>query len=259
MTFARGLALVSILALSMPAVAQGAVGRTQGIPAQNDAPLGIVTIGDHTTFRLPPVGSMSGEQRANTVRQAILSTLHMAERNHALGTFNVEDAVQVGQKNHMPIITLNGQPIVSVTGVDTRFYDLSADELAKRWEQDLKTALADMHLNTEGTVANLDERVTVAVSNVGEPIVPEGAPVGSDAQIASRVQQAIRSAPNLRDARVADAVRVEVVNGVVFLRGNLANQDLENQLVEHIQNLPHVKAVVNELAVGSPGRDTERR
>lgn len=258
MTFARGLALVGMLAFSLPAVAQNALERTQGMQAADDAPLGIVTVGDETTFHLPPVGSMSGEQRANIVRQAILSALHSAERDNTLGAFNAEDAVQVGQQHNMPIITLNGHPIVTVTGVDTRVHDLPADELAQRWKQNLQTALADMHLDREGAVANLDERVTVAVGNVGEAIPPEGTIAGADAQIANSVRQAIQATPNLRNARVGEDVRVEVVNGVVFLRGHLATKDLENQLVERIQDLPHVKAVVNELDIGRRGRETER-
>ncbi len=67
----------------------------------------------------------------------------------------------------------------------------------------------------------------------------------SDSEITSRVMQNLAKS----DANVAQRIQVSTENGVVTLRGNVANSDQAARLMMDAKRVPGVARVQNELKV----------
>lgn len=240
-------ALAAILVLAGPVLAQSRGQQPMPMEEMSENRLGVVLIRNEPVFALAAVGDYSPEERAEEVRTRLLRVIAPEQANQTtVERFGRRDIV-AKQMYGSWVVSFKNMAVATVTPADMRVHRQSGRDLAEQWTQQLQTALID-HLRITPRTAYNQVATQFMVA------------VGTPQQIASRTLQGVpgfsedeRLAYEIRGQLAQDPalapLNVDVLDGVVTIRGAVPNSAAERRALEAIENLEGVEEVRSDLRI----------
>jgi hypothetical protein len=238
---APALVLMAMLGVGSPALAQTTI-RPDKTTSQRQAPTdtGSVTIGQRTVFKLAPLNKLSGQQRAEAARGAILAAITPEPGNTVVKPIALPDDVQTKEVNGLPTVTFKGKHILTVTKPDVQANGVSANVLADRWAQDLRDALGSLDITARTAFQAIRPEITIAGMDTGTETASN-----PDDQLVAKVRKQLQQDSNLRNHPIG----VQAKDGAVTLRGMVPDRKTEDRAIEAARKVQGVDSVRSDLRI----------
>jgi hypothetical protein len=198
----------------------------------NNMPVGEVMIGDVTVLNISrPAGGYTALERANIVAGRLTTLLNQG--------FTWND-VQVGRMNGETVLLMGNNLLVTADSVEARAMNISTQQLAQGWQQNLRAALNPTPTTavagtTESwpTWTNPATKI-VPIISLGTPGVSlGGAQVTGPADLVNQVKSVVQlSVVFQRTARVFAFVPSSEIAGLQRVQGVAVSALLQYQLVK---------------------------
>lgn len=245
-----GAALAAIWFLGAPAWAQQGGQQPQERwqdPKMQDNRFGVVLIQNEPVFALAPVGGYTPETRAEEVRRRILRVLapNVAGQT-TVEAFRRSDIVATRMYGSW-VVSFKGIAVATVTPADMHAHNQTGQGLAQQWASQLQSALVDrLNISSRTAFNQVATQLLVAVATPQQIASGnlEGVPgFTDDERLAYAIRGQLASEPALAP------LDVDVLNGVVTIRGAVPNRAAERRVKEAIEGLSGVEEVRSDLRI----------
>lgn len=205
--------------------------------------LGTFSIAGRKVFEVAPVGYYTAADRVLENMRRVIRVLEPEDTETVgLEPFNVATDVRAAKEGKDWVVYFKSVDVATVTPADLKGRDMSAQQMAQMWANNLKAGLAA--LQAEGT-SSLRQSLSQMQVAVGGQTIATGITGSTPTMVSYRIRRAIERDPELRQQHIV----VEVQPNEVVIRGEVPNRRIERRVETIVGDEAFDRAVRSDLRI----------